>query len=76
MAWTVGVWGVGDEVLRRKIWLVPLRDAIYFVVWLTSFGSNRIRWDNVEYAIREGRMVPIGGAEGAVAKPAENAPRL
>ncbi len=76
MAWTVGVWGVGDEVLRRKIWLVPLRDAIYFVVWLTSFGSNRIRWDNVEYAIREGRMVPIGGAEGAVAKPAENTTRL
>jgi ceramide glucosyltransferase len=76
MAWTVGVWGVGDEVLRRKIWLVPLRDAIYFVVWLASFGSNRVRWGNVEYEIRQGRMVPIGSAEGAVAKPAENAPRL
>jgi len=76
MAWTVGVWGVGDEVLRRKIWLVPLRDAIHFVVWLASFGSNHIRWDNVEYAIREGRMLPIGDAESAVAKPAENTPRL
>jgi ceramide glucosyltransferase len=76
MAWTVGVWGIGDEVLRRKIWLVPLRDAIHFVVWLASFGSNHIRWENVEYAIREGRMVPIGGAEGPVAKPAENTPRL
>src|SRR6266436_449042 len=74
-AWTVGVWGVGDEILRRKIWLVPLRDAIHFVVWLASFGSNHIRWDNVEYAIREGRMLPVG-AEGTVAKPAENTPRL
>ena len=65
MAWTVGIWGVRDEVLRRKIWLVPLRDAIHFVIWLASFGSNRIRWDNVEYAIRKGRMVPVADGESA-----------
>jgi ceramide glucosyltransferase len=76
MAWTVGVWGVGDEVLRRKIWLVPLRDAIHFVVWMASFGSNHIRWDKVEYAIHQGRMVPINGTGDAMAKPAENAPRM
>jgi ceramide glucosyltransferase len=75
MAWTVGIWGVGDEVLRRKIWLVPLRDAIHFVVWLASFGSNHIRWGNVDYAIRGGQMVPLAGSGGAAAKPAENAPR-
>ncbi len=73
MAWTVGIWGVRDEFLRRKIWLVPLRDAIHFVVWLASFGSNRIRWGNVEYAIRNGRMVPVAGGGSAEAKPAENA---
>jgi ceramide glucosyltransferase len=61
MAWTVGVWGVGDQVLRRNLWLVPVRDAIYFVVWLASFGSNRIRWGPIEYAVRNGRMVPIAG---------------
>ncbi len=63
MAWTVGVWGVGDKVLKRNLWLVPVRDAIYFVVWLASFGSNRIRWGSVEYAIRKGRMVPMVGGE-------------
>jgi ceramide glucosyltransferase len=66
MAWTVGIWGVNDEVLRRKIWLVPLRDAIHFVVWLASFGSNHIRWGNVEYAIRRGQMVPIAGSGNAL----------
>ena len=71
MAWTVGIWGVNDEVLRRKIWLVPLRDAIHFVIWLASFGSNRIRWGNVDYAIRQGQMVPIAGSESAPPKPAE-----
>jgi ceramide glucosyltransferase len=63
MAWTVGVWGVGDKVLRRNLWLVPVRDTIHFVVWLAGFGSNRIRWNSVEYAIRKGRMVPISGGE-------------
>jgi len=75
MAWTVGIWGVGDEVLRRKIWLVPLRDAVHFIIWLASFGSNHIRWGNVEYAIREGRMVLLAGAERAAAKHAEDASR-
>jgi ceramide glucosyltransferase len=72
MAWTVGIWGVNDEVLRRKIWLVPLRDAIHFVVWLASFGSNRIRWGNVDYAIRQGQMVPITDSESAPPEPTED----
>jgi ceramide glucosyltransferase len=75
MAWTVGIWGVGDEVLRQKFWLVPLRDAIHFLIWLASFGSNRIHWGNVEYMIRQGRMVPVGGPERAAARPAQDARR-
>lgn len=59
MAWTAGVWGVGDEVLRRKLWLVPLRDAIHFVVWLAGFASNRVKWGDVEYEIREGKMIVL-----------------
>ena len=66
MAWTVGVWGVRDDVLPKKIWLIPLRDAFYFVIWLASFGSNRITWGTDEYRIREGQMVPV-----LAGKPAE-----
>jgi ceramide glucosyltransferase len=63
MAWTVGVWGVGDEVLRRKLWLVPMRDAIHFAVWLASFGSNRITWGGEEFTMEKGQMVRSGAAE-------------
>ena len=59
MAWTVGVWGVRDDTLRRKIWLVPLRDAIHFAVWLAGFFSNRVVWGAETYIIRNGHMVPI-----------------
>lgn len=58
MAWTVGVWGGGDEVLRRKLWLVPLRDAIYAFVWLLGFASNRVIWGGEEFRIDKGRMKP------------------
>ena len=59
MAWAVGVWGVGDDVLRRKLWLVPLRDAIHFGVWLVSFGSNRITWAGDEFEIQKSQMVVV-----------------
>jgi ceramide glucosyltransferase len=59
MAWVVGVWGVNDDVLRRKLWLLPLRDAIHFVVWLAGFASNRVTWAGVEYEIKGGKMTPL-----------------
>ncbi len=58
MAWTVGVWGVGDPLLRRKLWLVPLRDAFAFLVWLTSFFKRRVIWRGTWYYIRNKRLVP------------------
>src|ERR1700737_2927777 len=59
MAWFVGVSVVGDEVLRRRLWLVPLWDAIHFVVWAASFASNHVVWGNIEYLIDRGRMKPV-----------------
>jgi ceramide glucosyltransferase len=59
MAWLVGVSVVRDEVVRRRLWLVPLWDAIHFVVWAASFASNRVVWGNVEYVVDHGRMKPV-----------------
>ena len=64
MAWLVGVWGVRDETVRRKLWLIPLRDAINVVVWLAGMFGNRVRWGGVEYCVDRGRMSRV--AEAAV----------
>jgi hypothetical protein len=40
-----------------------LRDAIYFLVWLASFASNRIHWGGDEYIMRRGRLIPIVAPE-------------
>jgi ceramide glucosyltransferase len=69
MAWIVGVWGVGDEVLRHKLWLVPLRDALYSAVWLACFASNRISWGGQEFNMHKGQMVPVAASRAEDSTP-------
>jgi ceramide glucosyltransferase len=59
VAWTVGVWGVHDDTVRRKPWLIPVRDAANFVVWVAGLFGDRVVWGGVQYAIHRGRMSPI-----------------
>ena len=77
-AWTVGVWGLHDELLRRRLWLTPLRDAVGFVVWVGSYFFTRIRWRGSEFNIVDGKLVPAGTPqqqEGAASGAPTNAAR-
>jgi ceramide glucosyltransferase len=64
MAWAVGVWGLRDPVLRRRIWLLPVRDLLSFFVWLASFGMNRIEWRGSFFTLEKGRMIPVAPRVG------------
>ncbi len=64
MAWTVGVWGLKDPLLRRKLWLVLLWDAIAFFIWLASFVRSRIRWRGAEFYVHKGRLIPVPSRPG------------
>jgi ceramide glucosyltransferase len=59
MTWTVGIWGLKHKVLWKKLGLIPAWDAMAFIIWLTSFGRNSIRWRDGQYYIRDGRLVPV-----------------
>jgi ceramide glucosyltransferase len=59
VVWTVSVWGLHDELLKRRWWLVPLWDAFAFVLWLNSLSWSRVRWRGVEYRVSGGRLVPV-----------------
>jgi ceramide glucosyltransferase len=65
-AWVVGIWGIGDDVLRQKLWLIPFRDAIYFAVWLFSFASNRVIWGDSQFMLRRGEMIEINSSAKSV----------
>ncbi|MGC1483995.1 MAG: glycosyltransferase, partial [Candidatus Acidiferrum sp.] len=36
ITWLTGRWGLGDRQLARILWLVPVRDAISFIIWLAG----------------------------------------
>jgi ceramide glucosyltransferase len=57
--YVVGVWGLRDPVLRRRLWLLPLHDFFAFFTWLASFAVNRIEWRGLTFTLDKGRMVPV-----------------
>jgi len=59
MAWTIGVWGLGDPVVRRKIWLVPIRDAVNFFVWIAGFLFRKVQWRGKEYRVQGSHLIPL-----------------
>ena len=59
LAWTTGVWGLRDPEARKRLWLVPLRDAMSFIVWLAGFFSNTITWRGLVYRVQKGQLFPI-----------------
>jgi ceramide glucosyltransferase len=64
ITWLVGVWGLQQRGLWKKIPLIVVWDATAFVIWLLTFGRRSIRWRNVDYRIREGMLVPVVQAPG------------
>lgn len=65
VAWIVGVRVIGDPVVRKKLWLVPIRDALNFCVYVASFFSNKVVWRGQPYLVKGSLLVPHGpGARG------------
>jgi ceramide glucosyltransferase len=63
MSWIIGVHGLKEATLWKKLWLIPLWDAMAFCIWLISFGRNSVRWRGGQYYIRDGMLVPATAAK-------------
>ena len=59
MAWTVGVWGLRDPLLRKRFWLVPVQDACAFFILIASFFTRNVHWRGEQYAIRGKELIPV-----------------
>jgi ceramide glucosyltransferase len=62
VAWVVGVWGIGDPLVRRKPWLVPVRDALNIGVFVASFFSNTVEWRGLPYRVKGQTFAELGVA--------------
>lgn len=63
MTWMVGVRGLKQPLPWKKLFLIPLWDAMAFAIWLISFGRRSVRWRNTDYYIRDGMLVPLAPPE-------------
>jgi len=59
LTWLIGVWGMKQKGVWRKMLLVPLWDAWALLIWLLSFTRRTIRWRDIDYRIRRGMLVPV-----------------
>jgi len=59
MTWMTGIHGLKQSRFWKQMPLIPLWDALAFVIWLTSFLRASIRWRGADYYIRDGKLVPV-----------------
>ena len=57
MAVAIGGGEMRDSLVMRKMWMLPLRDALAFSVWVVSFFPQRIHWRGQEFNVRNKRLV-------------------
>ena len=63
MAISVGHRGLRDRQVLRKLWMLPLRDAFSFAIWVASFFARRIQWRDRQFRVRDKRLIPVPPTE-------------
>jgi len=60
MSWLIGVRWLGDEILRKYIWLVPARDVLSFFIWCLGFAGKKVDWRGETLEIlNDGKIVRV-----------------
>jgi ceramide glucosyltransferase len=57
IGWLIGIQGLKQSGIWTKMALIPLWDAVAFLVWLISFTKSSIRWRGSDYKLRDGQFV-------------------
>lgn len=63
MTWVVGVYGLGQRQIVGRLFLIPVWDAIAFVIWVVSFTRSSVRWRGNRYQLRGGQIVSVSVAK-------------
>ena len=59
MTWLIGIWGMSQPRVWKKMPLIPLWDALAFAIWLASFARHTIRWRGINYYLRKGKLTAV-----------------
>ncbi len=58
ITWMIGIWGLSQSTLWKKMFLIPVWDTLALIIWIGSFLQRTIRWRGQHYFIRDGSLVP------------------
>jgi ceramide glucosyltransferase len=47
-----------DRQLLRSLWLLPLRDFLALIVWITGWMGRKIVWRGLRFEIDKGKLKP------------------
>lgn len=59
LTWLIGGYGLKQKSVTRKLLLIPVWDAMAFLIWAISFTRRSVRWRGSDYYIKEGLLVPV-----------------
>jgi len=64
MGWVIGAHWLGDKILKRYFWLVPIRDLLSFLIWCASWIGNRVEWRGRTFEVKPGgKMIQVSPAQ-------------
>jgi ceramide glucosyltransferase len=75
MVWLIGIHGMRQKGMWKKIVLIPVWDALAFGIWLASFTRNTIRWRGIDYRLQQGMLVAATRKKSDTPRP-DSRPRL
>jgi ceramide glucosyltransferase len=59
VGWLVAYRSFGDEIVKRYLWLIPVRDLLSFLIWCVSLTGRSIEWRGKTFEIAaDGKMIP------------------
>ena len=71
MGWMIGVHWLGDRILKKYFWLVPVRDLLSFLIWCLSWVGKRVEWRGRLFEVaRDGKMILVASGVAARDQPA------
>ncbi len=59
VALAVGNGVLQDRALLKNLWLLPVRDLVAVLVWLTSFAGHTVTWRGDRFELKNGRLVRV-----------------
>jgi ceramide glucosyltransferase len=60
MGWMIGVRLLGDKILKRYFYLLPVRDVLSFLIWCFSWFGRRVEWRGRIFEVKpDGKMLQV-----------------